>query len=190
MDAIANTPGLRASGSDLRWGTSPEALDPAIRDALARVRLVAFDFDGVMTDNRVYVDETGREAVACSRFEGLGLDRLRACGIGLCIISTEVNSVVARRAEKLKLPVEHGVGDKVAALRHFADMHAVDLADCAFVGNDINDRPALQAAGIPIVVGDCHPSVAHLGLYRTERPGGHGAVREICDLIADIHEAS
>ena len=173
----------------LRWGTAPERLDPAVRAALARIRLLAFDFEGVMTDNRVYVDETGREMVACSRYEGQGLDRIRPLGIAMCIISTEVNTVVARRAQKLKLPVEHGVGDKVAKLNHFADAHGVTLADCAFVGNDINDRAVLEAAGVPIVVADCHPSVAHLGLYRTERPGGYGAVREICDLIADIHEA-
>lgn len=151
--------------------------------------MVAFDFDGVMTDNRVHVDETGRESVACSRFEGFGLDRLRALGIGLCIISTENNPVVAMRAAKLKLAVEHGVGDKVAMLRHFAKRFGVTLDDCAFVGNDVNDIPALLAAGTAIVVGDSHPAMFVHADHVTERFGGHGAVRELCDLIADIQSA-
>ena len=91
------------------WGPRPEEIAPSLAKRLLDVRLIAFDFDGVMTDNRVYVDETGRETVACSRYDGLGLARLRALGIALCIVSTEVNPVFAQRALKLKIDVEHGV---------------------------------------------------------------------------------
>lgn len=170
-----------------RWGAAPLDLPAGLRERLAGIRMVAFDFDGVMTDNRVYVDETGRESVACSRFEGFGLDRLRALGIALCIISTEKNPVVAMRAAKLKLDVEHGVPDKVEMLTHFSQRFGVPLARCAFVGNDVNDLPALQAAGTAIVVADAHPCVFPHAHYVTERFGGQGAVREVCDLIADIH---
>jgi YrbI family 3-deoxy-D-manno-octulosonate 8-phosphate phosphatase len=173
-----------------RWGTAPRDLSPSLREKLAGLRMVAFDFDGVMTDNRVYVDETGREMVACSRFEGFGLDRLRALGIELCVISTEKNPVVAMRAAKLKLPVEHGVADKVAMLCDFSARFGVALENAAFVGNDVNDIAALQAVGVPIVVGDAHPGVMAFAAYVTERPGGHGAVREVCDLIADIQEGA
>jgi 3-deoxy-D-manno-octulosonate 8-phosphate phosphatase (KDO 8-P phosphatase) len=168
------------------WGTSPDKLSPTLRRALRDVQLVAFDFDGVMTDNRVYVNEKGEESVACSRFDGLGLSRLRALGIPACIVSTEVNSVVARRAEKLKTDVTHGVEDKVVAVREYAARHGVSLEHTVFVGNDINDLPALRAVGIPIVVADAHPSVVGAASYVTERRGGQGAVREVCDIIAEI----
>lgn len=171
-----------------RWGPAPADLAGDLRGKLKVARLVAFDFDGVMTDNRVYVDETGREMVACSRFEGFGLDRLRALGIAMCIISTEKNAVVAMRAAKLKLPVEHGVSDKVAMLTDFAVRFGVDVAHTVFVGNDVNDLPAFAAAGTAIAVADCHPAVRGHVDHVTERPGGLGAVREICDLIADIKQ--
>jgi 3-deoxy-D-manno-octulosonate 8-phosphate phosphatase (KDO 8-P phosphatase) len=168
------------------WGTNPDDLPAALRRALRDVQLVAFDFDGVMTDNRVYVNERGEESVVCSRFDGLGLSRLRALGIPACIVSTEVNPVVARRAEKLKIDVTHGVEDKVAAVREYAARHGAHLEHTVFVGNDINDLPVLRAVGIPIVVADAHPSVLAAADYVTERPGGHGAVREVCDIIAAI----
>ncbi len=180
--------GTATASQSGRWGPAPDELPAPLRDRLARARLVAFDFDGVMTDNRVYVDETGREMVACSRFEGFGLDRLRALDVAMCIISTEKNPVVAMRAAKLKLPVEHGVSDKVAMLNEFAEKFGVPMEQTIFVGNDVNDLPAFKAAGTAIAVSDCHPAVrAHVD-HVTERPGGLGAVREICDLIADIKQ--
>jgi 3-deoxy-D-manno-octulosonate 8-phosphate phosphatase KdsC-like HAD superfamily phosphatase len=103
----------------MRWGPAPADLDPALLTALKSVRVVAFDFDGVMTDNRVYVSERGEEMVACSRFDGIGISRLRAQGIATCIISTEVNAVVGMRARKLDMDVEQGLEDKVAALERY-----------------------------------------------------------------------
>ena len=183
-------PGDQSIRNAARWGAAPEDISDDLRGRLAAARLVAFDFDGVMTDNRVYVDETGREMVACSRFEGFGLDRLRALDIAMCIISTEKNPVVAMRAEKLKLPVEHGVSDKVAMLTDFAKRFNVSMEHTVFVGNDVNDLPAFAAAGTAVAVADCHPAVRGHVDHVTERPGGLGAVREICDLIADIKQGS
>lgn len=174
------------STQTLRWGKAPEELPAQISENLAKIRMVAFDFDGVMTDNKVYVDDAGKESVACSRFEGFGLDRLRSLGISLCIVSTEKNPVVARRAAKLKLDVEQGVGDKAEVLTRLVAQAGLSLDVCAFVGNDVNDIPALRLAGTAIVVGDAHPGVLDYADYITERRGGEGAVREICDLIADI----
>lgn len=177
-----------ASDRPAGWGPAASELPAALRQALVEVALVVFDFDGVMTDNRVHVDETGRESVTCSRFDGIGLSRLRRAGVATCVVSTEVNPVVAMRATKLKLDVEHGVEDKVAAIRRFCASYGVPLARCAFVGNDVNDLPALGAVGMPIAVADAHPAILAAVRYRTTRPGGHGAVREICDLIAELHE--
>lgn len=177
------------AANSARWGMAPEDLPAPLRQKFAQLRMVAFDFDGVMTDNRVYIDEVGRESVVCSRFEGFGLDRLRALGVSLCIISTEKNPVVSMRAKKLKLAVEQGVADKVMMLNDFSEKFGVALKDTAFVGNDVNDIPALKAAGTAVVVGDAHPAVMAYADYVTERYGGMGAVREICDLIADVKSA-
>jgi 3-deoxy-D-manno-octulosonate 8-phosphate phosphatase (KDO 8-P phosphatase) len=156
---------------------------PRFEELLAKVRLVAFDFDGVLTDNTVQVSQDGIESVRCWRSDGLGLARLREIGVDALIVSTEVNPVVGVRASKLKVPWVQGVDDKRAAiLKACAELH-VDPCETAFVGNDINDVPAFQAIGVPIAVADAYPEVLPHTVYRTAKPGGYGAVREVCDLI-------
>jgi len=169
--------------------TPADHLKPTVAARFARVRFVAFDFDGVFTDNSVYTFEDGREAVRCSRYDGFGLDRLRRLGIGLAVISTEKNPVVAARCRKLRLDCLQACEDKVAALERLLTTRGVTWDAAAFVGNDVNDLPCLQRVGLPIVVRDAHPAVHDHALYRTRTPGGQGAVREICDLLAELQEA-
>jgi YrbI family 3-deoxy-D-manno-octulosonate 8-phosphate phosphatase len=154
---------------------------------IERVRLVAFDFDGVFTDNTVYVSEKGEEAVRCWRGDGLGLQKLAAAGIESFIISTETNAVVAMRAKKLKSLCFHGVADKLEELTRLVAEKGVALSETAFVGNDINDADCLRAVGLAVVVADAHPDVVGLAHYITRRGGGRGAVREVCDLLAGDH---
>lgn len=158
-------------------------------DLIRQLRFVAFDFDGVFTDNSVYVSEDGSESVRCSRFDGFGLRRLRALNIEHVIISTETNPVVSKRAEKLGVECHPGCEDKATALTGILKARNLKLAETAFVGNDINDQACLEMAALPIVVCDSHPDVLPLGRYVTKTPGGFGAVREICDLIADAMTA-
>lgn len=155
-------------------------------DLIRNIRLVAFDFDGVFTDNMVYVFEDGREAVRCSRADGLGLSKLKRLGIHSAIISTETNPVVSARARKLNLRCVQGVEDKRAALESILREHNLTLEQAAFVGNDINDLPCLMAVALPIVVQDAHPDVLPYARYQTKARGGYGAVREICDLFARV----
>lgn len=163
---------------------------PGLVRRLATIRLVAFDFDGVFTDNRVWVFEDGREAVCCTRADGLGLRKLEAHVIATVIISTERNPVVSARAEKLAIRCVQGCDDKLAVFRSACRDSGIEPADAAFVGNDINDAACLAAAGVPIVVADAHPDVRRLAVYRTLAPGGHGAVREVCDLIDQARQRS
>jgi YrbI family 3-deoxy-D-manno-octulosonate 8-phosphate phosphatase len=156
---------------------------PALEDLIRKIRLVAFDFDGVFTDNAVYVSQDGTEAVRCSRLDGLGLAKLKRLGIETVIISTEPNPIVSARARKLGIRCIQDCSDKRATLEDIAREIGITLAEIAFVGNDINDRPCLSCVALPIVVHDAHEDVLALGRYRTRTPGGHGAVREICDLI-------
>jgi len=148
---------------------------------LASVRLVAFDFDGVFTDNMVYVLEDGSEAVRCFRGDGLGLRKLERLGIATVIISSETNPVVATRSAKLKIRCVQGVADKRRALEEIMLETGLKPEQVAYVGNDVNDSACLAYVGFPIIVQDAHDDVAALARYRTRLPGGHGAVREICD---------
>lgn len=148
---------------------------------------MAFDFDGVFTDNTVYVFEDGREAVRCSRADGLGLSQLKQLGLHLIIISTETNPVVSARARKLKLDCVQGVEDKRVALDSVLHKHGLTLEQAAFMGNDVNDLPCLTVVRFPIVVADAHPAVVPYARYQTKALGGHGAVREVCDLIANSY---
>jgi 3-deoxy-D-manno-octulosonate 8-phosphate phosphatase (KDO 8-P phosphatase) len=152
-------------------------------DQLSTIRLIAFDFDGVFTDNTVYVSQDGVESVRCWRSDGLGLSRLRSVGVQVVIISTEINPVVSIRAKKLKLPFEQGVEDKAEAILSTCTQLNISPKETMFVGNDVNDIPAFKSVTFPVAVADAHPEIYPFVLYRTQKPGGMGAVREICDLV-------
>lgn len=162
---------------------SEEKSSSNISDIVGRIRLVAFDFDGVFTDNMVYVFEDGSEAVRCFRSDGIGLQKLTRMGIETVIISTESNPVVSARARKLKIQCVQDCEDKRAILEDIAQQKGISLKEVAFVGNDINDLQCLTCVALPIVVQDAHPDVIPAALYQTKCPGGHGAVREVCDLF-------
>ena len=147
------------------------------------IRLVAFDFDGVFTDDMVYVLQDGTEAVRCFSGDGIGLRKLERLGIETVIISTESNPVVSSRARKLKIRCLQDCHDKRTVLEDLVDELGITLAEVAFVGNDINDLPTLRCVGLPIIVRNAHKDVVPYALYQTSNPGGQGAVREVCDLF-------
>ena len=147
------------------------------------IRLVVFDFDGVFTDNMVYVFEDGREAVRCSRADGIGLRKLEKANVQTVILSTEVNPVVTARGKKLGIRCVQGCVDKLASLDQFLADAQLSYAQAAFVGNDENDAGCLRQVALPIVVQDGYPAVVRLARYQTQAAGGHGAVREVCDLF-------
>ena len=160
------------------------------KDLLSKVKLVVFDFDGVFTDNSVYVSQDGVETVRCWRSDGIGLSRLRGIGVEAFIISTEVNPVVAARAIKLNLAVKQGVVDKGAEILLTCSELQIDPQLTIYVGNDINDIPAFQSVGIPIGVADAYPEIHPYILYKTQKAGGYGAVREVCDLVYNSVDSS
>ena len=107
----------------------------------------------------------------------------RRAGLEVLILSTEINPVVRRRAEKLGVACEAGHDDKLAVLRRWAADRSLSASEIAYVGNDVNDLECLRWVGEPIVVADAHRSVASLGFRTTTLPGGHGAVREVVDWL-------
>ena len=156
-------------------------LPKAVR--IEQVKAIAFDFDGVFTDNRVYVMQNGEEVVVCDRSDGMGISMLRTAGVPMVIISTETNPVVAVRGAKLKLKVLQGVEDKLPALEAWASGQGLTLAEVAFVGNDINDVDCLSAAGVGVVVADAYPVAVEASDMQLSRDGGRGAVREFADIV-------
>jgi N-acylneuraminate cytidylyltransferase len=144
---------------------------------------VVFDFDGVMTDNRVWVDQDGREMVAANRSDSLGLSRMRLAGVEAMVLSREVNPVVAARCQKINLPFIQGERDKAKALTELLKERNISPEQVVYVGNDINDLPCFPIVGCAVAVADALPEVrAQADLVLSQR-GGHGAVREICDMI-------
>jgi 3-deoxy-D-manno-octulosonate 8-phosphate phosphatase (KDO 8-P phosphatase) len=150
---------------------------------LERVRFAVFDFDGVFTDNRVWVNEQGDEALAFSRSDGLGLRRLEEVGVHPLIVSMEQSPIVGARAKKLRVDCVQGVGDKLAVLRERTSELGVELEDTAYVGNDINDAECLRVVGVPVVPADAWPEVKPLARWVLSRVGGAGCVREFCDAV-------
>jgi len=157
---------------------------PAQSDSGGKVRMVVFDFDGVFTDNTVWVDAMGNESVRCWRSDGLGLQKLKRLAIPVWVLSTESNRVVSKRCEKLGIPCRQGLESKESELEKLCAELGVAHGDVVYVGNDINDAGCLKMVGMPIVVNDAHPDVLPLARYRTAKPGGFGAVREVCDWVS------
>ena len=160
-----------------------------LQPLLERVRLAVFDFDGVFTDNRVWVNEAGEETLAFSRSDGLGLRRLDEVGVRCLIVSTEPNPIVGARARKLAVDCVQGVDDKLAVLRERSDSLGVALEDTADLGNDVNDADCLRAVGVPVVPADAWPEVKPLARWVLSRGGGTGCVREFCDGVWEAQRA-
>ncbi len=147
------------------------------------ISFVVFDFDGVFTNNKVYVSQNGIESVRCCRSDGLGLRRLDEVGVDCMILSTETNPIVAVRAEKLKIACRHGLEDKLAVLDEEREKRGLAWEQIAYLGNDINDADCLRAVGLPVVVADAFDEIIPLAKLFLKRNGGEGAVRELCDMI-------
>jgi 3-deoxy-D-manno-octulosonate 8-phosphate phosphatase (KDO 8-P phosphatase) len=148
-----------------------------------RIKLMVYDFDGVMTDNRALLFPDGREAVFVNRSDGLAVGRITALGIPQVIISTEANEIVRTRAAKLQLPVHHNVGDKLACLRQVIAAHQASPNTTVYIGNDTNDLEAMQYVAWPIAPRDAHQDVLAAARIVTNARGGEGVIREILDLL-------
>ena len=146
------------------------------------LKLVVFDFDGVMTDNGALIS-ANNESVKCNRSDGLGIDMLRKAAIPMVVLSTEEHPVVTARCKKLNLPCHQGIGDKAQYLKDFLEKENIDPMYVAFLGNDKNDLDCLKMVGFPVVVADSHPSVLGVARVILSSAGGKGAVREFCDKL-------
>lgn len=149
-----------------------------------KVELVVFDFDGVMTDDRVWVNQDGTEMVAANRRDGMGIAMLHKAGIPAVVLSTETNPVVAARCRKLGLPLVQGIDNKAVALHEMLAERKVEPGYVVYLGNDVNDLPCFPLVGCAVATADAHPEVCRQADLVLTHKGGYGAVRELCERIA------
>jgi 3-deoxy-D-manno-octulosonate 8-phosphate phosphatase (KDO 8-P phosphatase) len=148
------------------------------------VRLLVLDVDGVLTDGRIYLPASGDELKVFDVRDGSGLVAARQAGIEIAIISGRSAAAVDRRAQELGIRhVAQGVRDKGAALTSLLETLGLDASASACIGDDVPDLPMLERAGLSIAVADAHADVLRAVDWITSRPGGRGAVREVCDLL-------
>ncbi len=163
-----------------------QMVDPAKerRSMPSKVSLLVMDFDGVLTDNRVWVNDKGEESIAANRSDSLGLSILKEkTGIESLVISKERNKVVEARCRKMQVPFLQAVDDKAAALNQVIAEKGLNPSEVIFMGNDTNDLPCFPIAGYTVAPADAHPAVARQADLVLTLTGGHGAVRELCDIL-------
>ena len=145
-----------------------------------------FDFDGVLTNNLVHLDQNGKESVSCSRADGLAFDVLRKLNKSAFILSTENNPVVTMRAKKLKVPVVQGVDDKVEAIKKLVNKNNYNLKNILYVGNDLNDYLVMQLCGYAICPADSHSKIKEISDVVLKTNGGNGVVRELLEDVLSL----
>lgn len=150
-----------------------------------KIRMAVFDFDGVMTDNRVLLDEDGKESVFVSRADGMGINMFKSQGIECMILSTEKNPVVRKRAEKLNINVLQGIDDKREVLKKYAEEREIALRDILYVGNDANDLGVMQIVGLTAAPVDACEDVKKEADILLKTRGGYGVVRELADYLSN-----
>ena len=148
-----------------------------------RILIIIYDFDGVMTDNKVYIDQKGNEMVKVNRADGLGISEIKKMGIFQIIISTEKNPIVSERAKKLGIPCLQGIVDKKEVLLNFCRDNNFNLKNVAYVGNDINDLEAMEIVGHSYCPADSHTNIKSISDRILETNGGDGVIRELLDII-------
>lgn len=158
-------------------------MQTAIEKARA-VRLLVLDVDGVLTDGRLWYGNNNEELKAFDIQDGLGIKLLQRAGIDVAIITGRSSALVARRGTELGIRrIIQGREDKLVALRELCGELQIDLSEIAYMGDDLPDLSAIRAVGLGIAVANAHSAVAPHAVHRTQKCGGAGAVREVCDLL-------
>ena len=164
-----------------------------LRTKLSRIRGIVLDVDGVLTDGSMTFDENGREWKTFDVKDGFGLVLLRDLGYKLGVISSRSSRVVAHRCAELKIPEENvlqGERDKVAAFDLLAKRWSLDAFEIVVVGDDLPDLGMLRRAGVGAAPSDAVQIVREAAALQLTKPGGAGAVRELCDLILEVRRGA
>ncbi|MCC7016541.1 MAG: HAD hydrolase family protein [Rhodospirillales bacterium] len=158
----------------------------ALRRRLRTIRLLSLDVDGVLTDGGLYYGDNGTVTRKFNVQDGVGIKRVLALGVKVAFVSAGTTRSIHHRARTLGVRhVLSGVADKHAEIVKLSRSLGVPLAAVAHIGDDFNDLPLLKAVGLPLSVPNAVPEARASAHYVTRRCGGEGAVREICDLLAE-----
>lgn len=153
------------------------------------IRALILDFDGVMTDNRVILDANGQEMAICDRSDGMGIEMLKDTSLPIVVISKEKYPIAAARCQKLDIECYTGIDDKPSLLKRYLAEKQIDPKSAVYVGNDVNDVQCMQMVGCGVAVADAWPQARNAAKFILSRNGGHGAVREITDMIMHVNRA-
>lgn len=161
-----------------------------ISERIKKIKLIVYDFDGVMTDNRVIVSQDGKESVVVNRGDGYGVSQIKKLPVEQVIISTETNPVVERRAEKLDINIIHGVSDKKSTMIEYCREKGYALEEVMFIGNDLNDYDAMMAAGVKGAPADAEEEILAIADWVSQAKGGYGVIRELYRVLRTYMEQS
>jgi len=151
------------------------------------IKVFVFDFDGVLTNNMVYLDQNGKESVSCSRGDGLAFDALRKLKKTAYILSTEKNTVVSARAQKLQISVLQGAENKVAGIQEIIKKENCKLENILYVGNDLNDYRVMDICGFTACPADSHKKIKQISSIVLKTNGGFGVVRELLEDVLGLN---
>ena len=161
-----------------------------LKERMKKIKLSIYDFDGVMTDNRVIIGQDGTESVVVHRGDGYGVSQIKKLPIEQVIVSTETNPVVRRRTEKLKIEIIHGVSDKKSTVLGYCKDKGYTMEEVMFIGNDLNDYDAMMAVGIKGAPADAEEEILAIADWISQAKGGHGVIRELYRLLQTYMEQS
>ena len=161
----------------------------SVLDKARQVRFLLLDVDGVMTDGTIYLDSEGRETKAFNIYDGSGIHMIRSVGLNVGIITGRDSPIVSYRAKELGITEVHQKAlDKLKVYDHILGKYQLKDSDMAYIGDDIIDLPVLDRVGLSVAVTNAHPDVKHRVDWVTQKPGGHGAVREVTDLLLSVRQ--
>ena len=154
-----------------------------------RIRLAIFDVDGVLTDGRLYLSDSGEEMKAFDTQDGHGMKMLQACGVEIAIITGRTSRCVEMRAKNLGISLLfQGASDKLLVYRDLMASLGIDPAETAYMGDDLVDLPVLRRCGFALAVPDAPDIVRQHAHYVTRKRGGRGAVREACEFLMRMQD--
>lgn len=157
---------------------------PAVLERARKIRVMAFDVDGVLTDGGLWYGENGEQLKCFNVLDGHGLSLMRESGITVALITGREGPILARRAAELGIAlVQQGIRDKAKAITALAQEQGCQLSEVGYMGDDIIDLAALQRVGFAASVPNAPAYVSQVAHWVSSKPGGMGAVRECCDLI-------
>ena len=166
------------------------SLKKSLLPCLKKIKMLATDVDGVLTDSGMYYSENGDEMKKFNTRDGMGLVLLRKAGFKVAIVTSEDTKIVERRAAKLKITdLLQGARDKVAAMEVLMKRHSLTWDEVAYIGDDVNDLEVLKRVGFAATPSDATVENKKAAQYITKKKGGEGCVREICDILLTLRKS-